>query len=133
VGDLRGELGCAKGGVWIDDDGATVADGRALACDVHLDGVAIAAAEETTVAAWIVGCLGRLAIQGDVVKLGDWEVVVDEVRARRVHRARFRLRQVESSDSADRTSVPPMAPAAEASAQTPTRPSGWSLRSRGRL
>ncbi len=91
VGDLRGELGHAKGGVAIDDEGGVVADGRALVEDVTLDDAPLdrEATKGTSVAAWIVGCLGRLAQPGDVVDVGTWEAVVEDVRARRVHRVRF--------------------------------------------
>jgi CBS domain containing-hemolysin-like protein len=98
VGDLRGELGRAKAGITVDDEGETIADGRALVADVAIDGVSIEGADGASVAAWIVDKLGHLATPGDVVDLGDWEAVVDDVRARRVHRVRFRPKRPSQDD-----------------------------------
>lgn len=97
VGDLRGELGHAKGGIALDDEGSVVADGRALIEDVGLAAVPIdgEASKGTSVAAWIVTRLGRLAQPGDVVEVGAWEAVVEDVRARRVHRVRFHPKRSE--------------------------------------
>ena len=53
----------------------------------------------SSVAAWIVERLGHLATPGDVVDLGEWEAVVDDVRARRVHRVRFRPKRSELPDA----------------------------------
>lgn len=98
VGDLRGEMGCAKGGVSVDDEGDTVADGRALVSDVHLEGAPIETSEGASVAAWIVERLGHLATPGDTVDLGDWEAIVDDVRAHRVRRVRFRAKRASLPD-----------------------------------
>ncbi len=93
VGDLRGEMGSSKGGVSVDDEGDTVADGRALVSDVHLDGTLIESSEGVSVAAWIVERLGHLATPGDTVDLGDWEAIVDDVHAHRIRRVRFRAKR----------------------------------------
>lgn len=102
VGDLRGELGHAKGGVAVDDEGGVVADGRALVEDLALGEVPIdcEAAKGKSVAAWIVERLGRLAQPGDVVDVGGWEAVVEDVRARRVHRVRFHPKASDTSSVA---------------------------------
>jgi hypothetical protein len=51
----------------------------------------------------VVALLGRLAGPGDRIEIGAWEGVVEDVRARRVHRVRFRKMERRSDpDRADR-------------------------------
>jgi len=92
VGDLTDELKSAhQPRVVMEADGSLVVDGALPIDDLELDGATLpdhAAAD--TVGGYVLGKLGRLAGPGDRVALDDWEVVVEDVRQRRVHRVRFR-------------------------------------------
>jgi CBS domain containing-hemolysin-like protein len=91
VGDVAGEVSQASHHQRVDADGSIVAEGRTTMEDIELDGESVEGAKDgTSVAAWIVERLGHLAAPGDVVDLGTWEAEVEDVRARRVNRVRFR-------------------------------------------
>lgn len=92
VGDLTDELkGAHQPRVIVEADGSLVADGPLPIDDLELEGAKLPDRDEAdTVGGYILAKLGRLAGPGDRIALGDWEVVVEDVRQRRVHRVRFR-------------------------------------------
>jgi putative hemolysin len=91
VGDVSGEVAQSTCHQQVQADGSIVAQGRTTVADIELDGESIDGAENgKSVAAWVVARLGHLAAPGDIVDLGAWEAEVEDVRARRVNRVRFR-------------------------------------------
>jgi CBS domain containing-hemolysin-like protein len=91
VGDVSGEVAQATPHQHVEADGSIIAQGRTTISDIELDGESITGAEHgKSVAAWVVSRLGHLAAPGDIVDLGAWEAQVEDVRARRVNRVRFR-------------------------------------------
>lgn len=102
VGDLTGELqGSAQPKIEEQPDGSYVVDGALPIDDVDLDGLKLGELEGTgTVGGFVIATLGRLASPGDVVPAGKWEAVVEDVRARRVHRVRFRKRTAPGEEEA---------------------------------
>jgi len=92
VGDLTDELKSAHQPRIVEEaDGSLVVDGALPIDDLELDGGKIRGNENAdTVGGYVLAKLGRLAGPGDRVALDDWEVVVEDVRQRRVHRVRFR-------------------------------------------
>ncbi len=103
VGDLTGELqGSTQPRMEEQPDGTYVVDGALPIDDVELDGLKLGELEGTgTVGGFVIATLGRLASPGDVVPAGKWEAVVEDVRARRVHRVRFRKRVATDEDDED--------------------------------
>lgn len=72
-------------------DGTIVADGNAPAGEIELDGRPLPELSESeTISGWVCERLGRIPMPGDVIAIARWEVIVEDVRARRVHRVRFR-------------------------------------------
>lgn len=72
-------------------DGSVVAHGGVPLDELQLDGARFEEHEGAeTVGRYILAALGRLPAPGDVLPLGGWDVLVEDVRARRVHRVRFR-------------------------------------------
>jgi CBS domain containing-hemolysin-like protein len=72
-------------------DGSVVAHGGVPLDELALDGARFEDHEGAeTVGRYILAALGRLPAPGDVLPLGGWDVLVEDVRARRVHRVRFR-------------------------------------------
>lgn len=88
----------------VQDDGSVVVDGALPIADLELDGTPLEEHESAdTVGGLVVALLGRLAGPGDRIEIGAWEGVVEDVRARRVHRVRFRKMERRSDpDRADR-------------------------------
>ncbi len=98
VGDLSDERTAKEVVKRVEPDGSIVAEGRTSIADIELDGRGVEAAENgASVAAWVVERLGHLATPGDVVDLGGWEALVEDVRARRVNRVRFRRKPERST------------------------------------
>jgi CBS domain containing-hemolysin-like protein len=91
VGDLRDELGADDPRFEVRDDGAIVADGSLPIAETPLENVRseIAHSEET-IGGFIISKLGRLARPGDQIRLGEYEVIVEDVRRRRIGRVIFR-------------------------------------------
>jgi CBS domain containing-hemolysin-like protein len=72
-------------------DGSLVVHGATPLDEFELDGVRFDdVGTGATVSRYVLDRLGRLASPGDVLDLGGWQAVVEDVRARRVHRVRFR-------------------------------------------
>ncbi|MFO0681137.1 MAG: hemolysin family protein [Sandaracinus sp.] len=92
VGDMNDELtGVGQPRVVAASDGAYVVDGALPLDDLgELDGLALPErGDAATVGGYVLGALGRLAVPGDRVDAGRWEIHVEDVRARRVHRVRI--------------------------------------------
>ena len=74
-----------------EEDGSVVVDGSLPIDDLALDGTPLPEHDSAdTVGGLVVALLGRLASPGDRIEVGRWEGLVEDVRARRVHRVRFR-------------------------------------------
>lgn len=92
VGDLQDEIttGIATR-IHPAKDGTLIVDGTVPIDELELEDQRIPEIEGgDTVSGYVVASLGRLASPGDVIDLGRWEMVVEDVRARRVHRVRVR-------------------------------------------
>jgi len=106
VGHIGDEVTSATApGARVDEDGSVVVDGALPIEDLSLDGIQMPEhAEVDTVGGLVVAVLGRLASPGDRVEVGGWEVVVEDVRARRVGRVRFR--KLERNAKPEREATP---------------------------
>jgi CBS domain containing-hemolysin-like protein len=96
VGDMKDEItGVGQPQLEKKDDGSYVVDGALPLDDLtEIDGLALVdRGDEATVGGYLVARIGRLAIPGDKIEAGRWEIRVDDVRARRVHRARLTPRR----------------------------------------
>jgi CBS domain containing-hemolysin-like protein len=92
VGDLQDEITTGiVTRIHHQPDGSIVVDGTVPVDDLQLEGKRLPeAVTADTVGGYVLESLGRLASPGDVIDLGKWEAIVEDVRARRVHRVRFR-------------------------------------------
>ncbi len=92
LGEVRDEINAQVAPhVAQSDDGSVLADGTTPIDEIELDGMRLPPLEGgDTVSRYVLASLGRLAHPGDVLPLGRWEAVVEDVRARRVQRVRFR-------------------------------------------
>ncbi len=87
VGDIQDELFDTAQRLSLRDDGTVVADGSVPLGDLVLDGLEAEAIEGAeTVGAYVIAALGRLAHPGDRVPVGAYDIVVQDVRERRVKR-----------------------------------------------
>jgi CBS domain containing-hemolysin-like protein len=103
VGDIQDEItGVGQPRMVAQDDGSYVADGALPLGDVaELDGLALGArGDSATIGGHVLQVLGRLATPGDRVEAGKWDIRVEDVRARRVHRVRFVSRRASSIPAA---------------------------------
>jgi CBS domain containing-hemolysin-like protein len=102
VGDVRDEVtGTFAHAVEHAPDGSLVAQGTTPIDEIELDGVGLPRVEGgETVSRYVLTMLGRLASPGDVVRVDGWEAIVEDVRARRVHRVRFRRDEREDDEPA---------------------------------
>lgn len=98
LGDLTDELkGAQQPKVERAPNGEIVADGALPVDELELGGTGLPDREGAdTVGGYVLARLGRLAVPGDRVALGEWEAVVEDVRRRRVHRVRFQRRSPSS-------------------------------------
>jgi CBS domain containing-hemolysin-like protein len=92
VGDLQDEIATGNGTRIVQaKDGSLVVDGAVPIDEIELADQKIREVEGgDTISGYVIASLGRLASPGDVIDLGRWEMIVEDVRARRVHRVRFR-------------------------------------------
>lgn len=92
VGDMNDEItGVGQPRMTPAEEGNFIVDGALPLDDLtELDGLALPErGDAATVGGYVVQRVGRLAIPGDRVEVGRWEIRVDDVRARRVHRVRL--------------------------------------------
>ena len=91
VGDLFDELGVDERQLVEREDGVLVADGSLPIADLPFQ-VPVASVNGScdTLGGYIIAQLGRLARPGDHVRLGEFEVTVEDVRSRRISRVVLR-------------------------------------------
>jgi CBS domain containing-hemolysin-like protein len=98
VGELQDELDAEPPRIVAREDGSVVVDGMVPVGELGTHGVEAEGVEaHETVAGLVVERLGRLARPGDTVRLGAFEVTVEDVRRRRVTRVRLTRRPVSVS------------------------------------
>lgn len=108
VGDLQDEIATgANSRINLLPDGSVVADGSVPIDEIELDGEALPALENAkTVSGYVLASLGRLASPGDIIDLERWRAIVEDVRARRVHRVRFQ-KKAPNEEPRQPSEVPP--------------------------
>ena len=90
VGDIQDELRTDAPSIRLTEDGAVV-DGSVPIAELSLPGFDAPPIEGAeTVGGYILATLGRLAHPGDSIRLGEYALVVEDVRRRRVHRVAVR-------------------------------------------
>ena len=91
VGDMQDEItGAGNPRMVAEPDGTYVVDGALPLGDIDLDGLTLGArGDAATVGGYVLEVMGRLATPGDRIEAGKWAMLVEDVRARRVHRVRF--------------------------------------------
>lgn len=106
VGEMQDEITTGiQTRIHEEQDGSLVIDGTVPIDEVEAEDLKIPEVEGgDTISGFVVASLGRLASPGDVIDLERWEMIVEDVRARRVHRVRLR-RKPEATGSSD--SEPP--------------------------
>jgi CBS domain containing-hemolysin-like protein len=93
VGEIDDEHDEASAKVVALTEGAYSADGLASVNDLADHGIALPEdVEGDTAGGMVLAALGRMPRPGDVVSIGQWEVIVDAVRRRRVSRVTMRPR-----------------------------------------
>ncbi len=93
VGDIRDETDEEPSRTVIRPDGSVVVDGSTAFADVEVEEIRDLVGEEdrdATVGAYVIEKLGRIPRPGDRVRVGEFEVVVELLRRRRVSRVSFR-------------------------------------------
>ena len=100
VGDLQDEISAGlTNKITKVADGSLLVDGTVAVDEIELDGQRLPELENAdTIGGYVHESLGRLASPGDVIDLGRWEAVVEDVRARRVHRVRFRKKPADEPE-----------------------------------
>ena len=99
LGNVRDEItGSVLPGIERAVDGSVIAHGAAPIDELELEGARLEG-EEGTVSRFVLDRLGRLASPGDTIDLGKWHAIVEDVRAQRVHRVRFRRGPAPEPDS----------------------------------
>jgi CBS domain containing-hemolysin-like protein len=103
VGEMQDEMkGSGQPKMTEAEDGAYVIDGALPLDDLQLDGLELHDHDNAaTVGGYVTEALGRLPAPGDHLEAGKWEIVVEDVRARRVHRVRATPRKAEAGDGAE--------------------------------
>jgi len=87
VGEIQDEHDLELPKVTRRDDGSVVVAGAVPLGEIQLEGLDLEADDVAdTVGGFVVAKLGRLARPGDRVVAGEWEIVVQDVRRRRVFR-----------------------------------------------
>lgn len=91
VGDIRDETDEEPASTVIRPDGSVVVDGSTPFGDLEVEELRdLVEDRDETVGAYVIDRLGRLPKPGDRVRVGEYEIVVDVVRRRRVSRVIFR-------------------------------------------
>ncbi len=87
VGEIQDEHDLERPRVVTRNDGTVAVDGSVGAGEIRLDGFEVDDLEGAdTLGGYVVAALGRLARPGDRVRAGRWDLVVEDVRKRRVAR-----------------------------------------------
>lgn len=87
VGEIQDEHDAERPRVLTRNDGTIAVDGAVGPEEVQLDGFEIDNIEGAdTLGGYVVATLGRLARPGDRVRAGAWDLVVEDVRRRRIAR-----------------------------------------------
>ncbi|MEM9196077.1 MAG: hemolysin family protein [Myxococcota bacterium] len=93
VGEIQDEHDAERPRIVTRDDGTIVVNGSVPLHELELPGLTIEEDEEPdTVGGYVVDRLGRLARPGDRVQWGPFDLVVEDVRRRRVARVAFERR-----------------------------------------
>ncbi len=93
VGDIRDETDDEPARTVIRPDGSVVVDGSTSFGDLDVEELRDLVSDDeadSTVGAYVIEKLGRIPRAGDRVRIGEFEVVVEMVRRRRVARVVFR-------------------------------------------
>ena len=91
VGDIHDELDTEPPSIQTFDDGSYLVAGTVPIGDLPFEGVEAAAGSSAdTVSGFIIAQLGRLAHPGDRIRIGQYEVTVEDVRRRRIARVAVR-------------------------------------------
>ena len=91
VGDLRDELVAREPQFEVRDNGVVVADGTLPIAETPLETIRSEIENSgDTIGGYIISQLGRLARPGDQIRIGKYEVIVEDVRQRRIGRVVFR-------------------------------------------
>lgn len=87
VGDLRDEFQGHSPRFTPDADGGYFVDGSLPVGELELEGIVLPNdVSADTLGGLVQQVLGRMAKRGDAILLGDWKLLVKDVRDRRVHR-----------------------------------------------
>ncbi len=100
VGDIRDETDEEPSRTVVRPDGSVVVDGSTPFADVDVEEIRDLVGEadrDSTVGAFVIERLGRIPRPGDRVRIGEFEVVVEVLRRRRVSRVAFRAAPKHSS------------------------------------
>ncbi len=105
VGDIRDETDDEPAHTLIRPDGSVVVDGSIPFGDLEIEELRdLVQDRDDTVGSYVIDKLGRLPKPGDRVRIGEFEIVVEVVRRRRVSRVAFR--SAEPPTDATRTQPP---------------------------
>ncbi len=98
VGDIRDETDDEPAHTLIRPDGSVVVDGSIPFGDLEIEELRdLVQDRDETVGAYVIDKLGRLPKPGDRVRIGEFEIVVELVRRRRVSRVAFRTVEPEAT------------------------------------
>ncbi len=98
VGDIRDETDDEPVRMVIRQDGSVVVDGSTPFGDLEVEELReLVADRDETVGSYVIEKLGRLPKPGDRVRIGEYEIVVELVRRRRVSRVVFQAAEKPAS------------------------------------
>ena len=87
VGEIQDEHDAERPRVITRNDGSVAVDGSVGLDELRLDGLTVEDLDgPDTLGGYVVASLGRLARPGDRVRAGAWDLVVEDVRRRRIAR-----------------------------------------------
>jgi CBS domain containing-hemolysin-like protein len=90
VGEIQDEHDAERPRVLTRNDGTVAVDGSVGLDEVELEGLDLEPIDGAdTMGGYVVANLGRLARPGDRVRAGGWDLVVEDVRRRRISRLRL--------------------------------------------
>jgi CBS domain containing-hemolysin-like protein len=98
VGDLQDELDTEAPAIQTREDGTIIVDGTLPIGDLPVEGLEDGVTTSgDTVGGFIITQLGRLAHPGDRLRIGPYEVTVEDVRRRRIQRVALRIASIPPS------------------------------------